>query len=68
LVAAGVMSAVLAAFGTSALSPLEALAGAGGGIAVYCAALVATGEVSRRELASARAALAAWLHRARPVE
>lgn len=68
LLAAGAMSAVLFAFGTSALSPLEALAGAVAGVSVYCALLFTTGEVSRRELATARAALAARLQRARPVE
>jgi O-antigen/teichoic acid export membrane protein len=65
LVAAGAMCAVLAAFGTSSLSPLEALVGAALGITAYAALLVATGEVSRRELVDARSAVAAALRRAR---
>jgi O-antigen/teichoic acid export membrane protein len=65
LVAAGAMCAALAVFGTSALSPVEAVAGAATGIAVYCALLLVTREVSRAELASARASLGARLRRGR---
>jgi O-antigen/teichoic acid export membrane protein len=53
LAAAGVAAAVLAAFGTSGISALDALLGAPAAIAAYVLTLFATRELSRRELAAA---------------
>jgi O-antigen/teichoic acid export membrane protein len=63
LVAAAIMCAVLAAFGTSALSPAEAVVGGAAGLAVYCLVLLSIGELSRAELATARARLTGLLAR-----
>jgi O-antigen/teichoic acid export membrane protein len=54
LAAAGVMTAVLALFGTSSLSPLAAAAGTLAGVGSYVAVLVVSGELSRTELGSLR--------------
>jgi O-antigen/teichoic acid export membrane protein len=67
LVAAGVMTAVMALFGTSSLSWIDWVAGSVTGLGAYLAALLATGELSPGELRTARATLsrrAATLRRA----
>jgi O-antigen/teichoic acid export membrane protein len=53
LAAAGVAAGVLAAFGTSEISVVDALLGAPAAIAAYALTLLATRELSRRELAAA---------------
>jgi len=58
MIAAGGMGAVLAAMGTESLSPIEWIAGAFGGALAFALLIVVTGEVTRQELAVARAALA----------
>jgi O-antigen/teichoic acid export membrane protein len=59
--AAGAMAGVLALFGVSSLSWYDWVLGGVAGLAVYCAALVLTGEVTRDELRRARAAISARL-------
>ncbi len=63
LVAAVAMGGVLALFGTTGLSALEAVAGSVCGLAAFCAALVVTGAVSRRELLSLPRTVSAALGR-----
>ncbi len=53
--AAGAAAGVLAGFGTSELSPLEWVLGAGAGLAAFVAVLLLTREVSVRELLAAGA-------------
>jgi len=53
LAAAAAAAAVLAAFGTSEISAVEALLGVPAAIAAYVLTLLATRELSRRELATA---------------
>jgi O-antigen/teichoic acid export membrane protein len=65
LAAAGAMAAVLALFGTSELSIVEAVVGGAAALAVYCAGLLVSGEVSAGELADARRMLASRLDRTR---
>jgi O-antigen/teichoic acid export membrane protein len=52
LVAAAAMAGTLALFGTSSLSPIDWVAGAIAGIAVYAMTLVVTREVTRDEIRS----------------
>lgn len=59
LAAAGVAAAVLAAFGTSGISALDAILGAPAAIAAYALTLLATRELSSHELAAAARALSA---------
>jgi O-antigen/teichoic acid export membrane protein len=58
LIAAGVMTAVMALFGTSSLSWVDWMVGSLAGLAAYLAALLATGELSAGELRAARETLA----------
>jgi O-antigen/teichoic acid export membrane protein len=65
LLAAGAMSGVMAAFGTSNLNAAEIVAGAVAGVAVYVAMLLLTRAVTRDELRLARAVVARKLGRRR---
>jgi lipopolysaccharide exporter len=59
LVAAAAMAVAMLAFGYNELSVLDWFAGGAAGVAAYVAVLLATGEVSRSELAAVRRAVAA---------
>jgi O-antigen/teichoic acid export membrane protein len=67
LLAAGAMALVLALAGSASLSPLEWVWGTVGGVLIYAAVLVISGEISRREvsaLGGAASAGLAWRMRA----
>jgi O-antigen/teichoic acid export membrane protein len=66
LVAAGAMTAVMAAFGTSDLGPLAIILGGTAGVITYVAALLITRAVTVDELRAARGAVARKLGRGRP--
>lgn len=66
LAAAVVMALVLAAVGTARLSPAEWILGGACGVLAFTMTLWLSGEVTRRELASARHATLTVLHRVRP--
>jgi O-antigen/teichoic acid export membrane protein len=59
LAAAGVAAAVLAAFGTSGISVLEAVVGGTAAVAAYALTLFATRALSRHEIAAAARVLSA---------
>jgi O-antigen/teichoic acid export membrane protein len=66
LVAAGAMTAVMAAFGTSDLGPVAIILGGAAGVITYVAALLITRAVTVDELRAARGAVARKLGRGRP--
>jgi O-antigen/teichoic acid export membrane protein len=63
LAAAGAMAAVLLAFGTDELNPLQWIAGGAGGLVAFVAVLLATRELTIADLRTVRAALRPMLGR-----